>query len=317
MSPAAVTCILAFFLAAIITYVATPFSLRLAIRCGAVRLPRPRDVHVGPMPLWGGAAIYVGALIPPLLALHGIVPPAMAGILLGATVIAVFGMLDDRVDIPAIGQAAVIVAAGLVAALMGARVDFVTDPRGGMIWLGKGAVLAAVAWIFLVTKAVDMVDGLDGLAAGISAIAGASLALMGLGRHQPELAVWAAALSGACVGFLRYNFSPATIFMGTVGAQFLGFMLAGLSIVGPFKMAAAVTLILPILVLGVPVLDAVRVVLVRVAKGRPASAAARDHVHHILLRRWGLSQRATVVVLYITSAALSVVALFIFAQIVR
>lgn len=317
MSPAALQSMSVFAVSALMAWVLTPVVLRLAVRFGAVRRPRLRDMHSVPMPLWGGVAIYLAALIPPLIALKGIVPPTMSGILLGATLVAVVGLLDDRMELSALWQALAIVTAAVLAALLGARVEFLSNPRGGMIWLGNWAVPATVAWIFLVTKAVDMVDGLDGLAAGISAIAAASLGLIALGRHEPSLAVWAAGVSGACLGFLRYNFSPASIFMGTVGAQFLGFMLGGLSVVGVFKMAAAVTLVLPLLVLGVPVMDAVRVVTVRVLRGRPAHMAARDHFHHILLKQWGLSQRSAVIVMYTASAVLSAVALFIFASLMR
>ncbi|MGQ9523215.1 MAG: glycosyltransferase family 4 protein [Armatimonadota bacterium] len=317
MNPAGLQSICVFVLSMLTAWALTPTVLRLAVRLGAVRRPRARDMHSVPMPLWGGIAIYLAALLPPLVVLKGVVPPTMLGILLGATLLALVGLVDDWLDLSALSQTAAILAAGTIAALMGARVEFLSNPLGGMIWLGKWAVPATVAWMFLVTKAVDMVDGLDGLAAGISAIAAASLGLIALGRHEPSLAVWAAGVSGACVGFLRYNFSPASIFMGTIGAQFLGFMLGGLSVVGVFKMAAAVTLVLPLLVLGVPVADAVRVVTVRLLMGRPAHMAARDHFHHILLKHWGLSQRTAVFVMYAASAALSATALFIFASLMR
>jgi|YNPNPStandDraft_1061719.scaffolds.fasta_scaffold02556_7 UDP-GlcNAc:undecaprenyl-phosphate GlcNAc-1-phosphate transferase len=317
MGPATLQCAVVFAASLVMAFLTTPIVLRLAVRFGVVRRPRQRDIHTVPMPLWGGIAIYFSALIPPLIALRGIVPPTMTGILIGATLVAVAGMLDDRLELSALWQSVVILLAGFTAAMLGARVEFISDPRGGMIFLGAWAVPATVAWMFLVTKSVDMVDGLDGLAAGVSAIAAASLGMIALGRHDPSLAVWAAGISGACVGFLKYNFTPASIFMGTVGAQFLGFMLAGLSVVGVFKMAAVVTLVLPLLVLGVPVLDAVRVVALRVLRGQPAHVAAKDHFHHILLKDWGLSTKSAVIVLYVASAIFGLAALFIFAIAVR
>jgi UDP-GlcNAc:undecaprenyl-phosphate GlcNAc-1-phosphate transferase len=151
-------------------------------------------------------------------------------------------------------------------------------------------------------------DGLDGLAAGVSAICGTTLALMSAQVGQYEVTVMAAALVGACLGFLRYNYNPATIIMGTVGAQFLGFVLAAIAIIGTFKIAATVSVALPVLVLGVPIFDGIRVVTQRALKHTPAYLPDKtSHIHHLLINK-GLSQRRAVWVIYGLTFALCTVA---------
>jgi UDP-GlcNAc:undecaprenyl-phosphate GlcNAc-1-phosphate transferase len=172
-------------------------------------------------------------------------------------------------------------------------------------------VLATLFWVGLVTKTVDAIDGLDGLAAGVCAISASTLALMAHAANQPSIAVLAAACVGACVGFLRHNYNPAKIFMSTVGAQFLGLMLAAISIMGAFKIAAAISVLIPVLALGVPIFDYGFVLFRRARSGAPLTAADRRHLHHRLLDR-GLSQRQAVWVIYGATAVLCTVALLVF-----
>jgi UDP-GlcNAc:undecaprenyl-phosphate GlcNAc-1-phosphate transferase len=155
---------------------------------------------------------------------------------------------------------------------------------------------------------MDTIDGIDGLAAGVAGIAGVTLSIIATYEEQPRVALVAAAIAGASIGFLRHNYNPAKIFMGTGGAQLLGFMLASLSIVGAFKTAAALALFIPILVFGVPIFDAAFVVVRRIVSRQPITQADKRHLHHTLLKK-GFSQRQTVWILYTVAAALSLLLL--------
>jgi len=297
--------IFAFVLALVISYVATPWVRRLAIRLNVLAHPGGRRVHTSPMPLWGGIAIYgavtVTCLLAAAFASKGLnLGAPMVGILVSGAVILTVGMLDDMKELSAALQIAAIVGAGILLMTFGVKIEFLSNPFGGPQMVGLGGVLSwlvTLIWIFSLTKMVDFMDGLDGLAAGIGAIAAGVIAIMAYYLAQPHVTLPAAALSGACVGFLRFNFNPAKIFMGTGGSQFIGFTLAALSIIGLFKVAAAMAIALPILVFGVPIFDGVFVVVRRALNRRPIYAADRTHLHHRLLER-GLSHKQAVIVIY-------------------
>jgi UDP-GlcNAc:undecaprenyl-phosphate GlcNAc-1-phosphate transferase len=302
-------CLFAFTLALLSSYLLTPYARSLAKRAGVVREPRARDIHKEPMPLWGGLAIYASTMLVFFALNFRQLEMPVLGILLGGSLIALVGLLDDRYDLSAFHQLLGIGVAAGVAVAFGVRISFISNPFGpGEIELSPlVSVGLTVGWIFFITKAVDIIDGLDGLAAGISGIASGTLALMAISTKQLELAALAATLSGSCVGFLRHNFNPARIFMGTVGAQFLGFCMACIAVSGLFKVAATVAISLPLLVLGVPVFDALFVTVKRVLKRQPLFAAEKGHVHHLLVGR-GLSQRQAVLVLYAVSLCCSLIA---------
>ena len=172
-----------------------------------------------------------------------------------------------------------------------------------------------ILWVFGVAKTVDFIDGLDGLAAGVCAICATTLALMSAAARSPqyEVTIIAATLVGVCVGFLRFNKHPASIIMGTVGAQFLGFTLAAISIIGTFKIAATVSVALPVLVLGVPIFDGIRVVTQRTIARTPAYLPDKtSHIHHILLKKYDGSQRRAVYMIYALTASFCAVALVLF-----
>jgi len=300
--------LLAFIIALAISYVGTPLIRRVAIKLRVMVDPGGRRVHTRPMPLWGGIAIYgafaLTCLVVGELAGSGIgIAAPMRGVLLAGVLLLTVGMMDDMKDLSAGVQALAIVLGGVLLILFGVKIQFLTNPfsRGSMIALGATmSWIVTLVWVFGVTKTVDLMDGLDGLAAGIGAIAAGVLAIMAYYSSQAQVALMGAALCGACVGFLRFNFSPAKIFMGTGGSQFIGFVLAAISIIGAFKMAAAIAIALPILVFGVPIFDAAFVVLKRVVNRRPVHVADRTHLHHRLLDR-GLSQKQAVLVIYVIS----------------
>jgi len=326
-----------FLLALATTYLLTPWVRRLATRAGALDIPDARRVHTEPIPRWGGLAIYIGVAVGMLagLARLYLLAPSdsvflgralqFLGLLLVGTGVLVVGMLDDRKQFSALIQMGALLLAGLVVQLFGVQIEGFAAPIGGKFsearWipLGAWAIPITALWIFVVSKTMDTIDGLDGLAAGVSAIAAFTLALMALQAadllDQPYpnwlIAITAAAIAGAAGGFLRYNFNPARIFMGTGGAQFLGFMLGGLSVIGAFKTATAFAIAIPVLVFGLPFLDAGLAVVRRLLSGQPIHKPDKKHIHHQLLAR-GLNQRQTVLILYGIAAAMAIVALILF-----
>ena len=296
----------AFLLALAIAFLFTPRVRSLACRLNVISQPGGRRTHGRPVPLWGGLAIYAGfALAVVLVSKLGsrwapdiILDKRMFGILVAGAIIATIGMIDDLKELSAGVQTGGILAAAVVLMGFGVRIEFITNPFSegviGLTWLA-GPVTAL--WIFGLTKTVDLMDGLDGLAAGIGAIAAGCLAFIAYHSAQPSVALMAAALSGACIGFLRFNFNPAKIFMGTIGSQFIGFTLAALSIIGAFKVAVAAAIALPILVFGVPIFDAMFVMWKRWKDRRPLHRPDHSHLHDRLMQR-GFSHKQTVLLIY-------------------
>ncbi|NLC57323.1 MAG: undecaprenyl/decaprenyl-phosphate alpha-N-acetylglucosaminyl 1-phosphate transferase [Armatimonadetes bacterium] len=315
-----------FAAAALIAYLLTPWVGKLATRVGAVQTPRARDIHQRAIPRWGGIAMVVafaGAIVlvwwvASLLGVSLVSFPsakrAVVGILLGTLLIAVVGALDDLYDLSPALQLAGQGIAATAAMFLGVKVEFVSnpfDPTGGVLFLGDLGAFITVFWIMGITKAVDLIDGMDGLAAGISAIAAATIALMATTAGQPHVALVAAAAGGGAIGFLRHNFNPARIFMGTVGAYVLGFVLATSSIIGVLKIPVLIAMVVPILALGVPIFDTSFAIVRRARERRPIFAADKGHLHHRLLDR-GLTQRQTVFVLWLVTFCLCAVAFAIF-----
>ena len=308
--------IFAFVMALVISFGATPWVRRLAIRLNVMAQPGGRRVHARPMPLWGGIGIFAAFALTCAVAAKvggdrfnlGI---STTGVVVAGALILTIGLLDDMKELSAPVQALAITCAAIVLMTFGVRIQFVSNPFGlpPMIALGDFvSCIVTLMWVFAVTKTVDFMDGLDGLAAGIGAIASGILAIMAYYSAQPHVALMAAALSGACVGFLRFNFNPAKIFMGTGGSQFIGFVLAAIAIIGAFKVAAAIAIALPILVFGVPILDGVFVVVKRLANRRPIYVADQSHLHHRLLRR-GLTHKQAVLLIYVMCLAVGGTAL--------
>ena len=245
------------------------------------------------------------------------------GVMIAATMLVVVGALDDKYEISALWQSLALILAGVIIILFDVRIDGLTNPftAGGLgphdprRWLALSKPVSwfcTVVWVFGVAKTVDFIDGLDGLAAGVCAICGTTLALMSAHVGQYGVTLIAATLVGSCLGFLRYNYNPASIIMGTVGAQFLGFVLAAISIIGTFKIAATLSVLLPMLVLGVPIFDGIRVVTQRIVTHRPAHMPDKtSHIHHLLINK-GLSQRQAVWCIYVLTASLCSIAFVIF-----
>lgn len=300
----------------------TPAVRRMAFHFGAVDDPKRDDrrVHKEPLPRWGGVAIFGGVLLSLLAVLPfayptGPFPMYLIGILGIGAILVIVGALDDLHQFSAKIQLGVLLLAGLAVQFFGTsegsivQVTGMSWPifavKGDWISFGVWAFPLTAIYIFVVSKTMDTIDGIDGLASGIAAISGITFCIIGSYEGQPRVALISAAVAGASLGFLKHNYNPSRIIMGTGGAQFLGFILAALSIVGTLKTAAAVAIVVPVLVFGIPLFDAVQVVIRRKLSGVPITQADKRHIHHQLLDR-GLSQRQAVWVLYSIAIVLSV-----------
>jgi len=306
-------------LACLLAVLLTPVARRLALRFGAVDQPDGRRVHSSPTPTWGGLAILVAYIVPLLVAavVTHTISMQMVGITVGAALISMMGAVDDLRGLPVVPRLGIQVSVALLVIAFGVRFEGITSPftEAGYVSLGWLSWPATLLWIVFITNAVNWIDGLDGLAAGICAIASGALALMAAENIFATGAVasgmMGAAICGACLGFLPYNFSPAKIFMGDAGAMFLGFVLACTSTVGAFKIPTAVAVLPPALVLGVPIVDMTTTILSRAKNRRPIYRADKSHLHHRLLQA-GLSVPQVVVVLYSAELALCTLAFFLF-----
>ena len=296
----------ALLVAALVALISTPVIRSLAFRIGAVDVPRDtRRIHDHPIPRMGGLAIFFGFILSVLI--FQPLTTELRGMLLGAVVIVILGILDDIFVLPALPKFFVQIGAALIAVLYGNRIDFLSNPNvfsKNPFWeLGWLAVPITVLWIVGITNAVNLIDGLDGLACGVSTISSMTLLVIALSVAEPDVAVLMAALSGACIGFLPYNLNPAKIFMGDTGSTFLGFILAVVSIQGLFKYATIISFAVPFLMLGLPIFDTCFAILRRLSRGQSPMKPDRGHIHHRLIDM-GFSQKQAVAVLYVITAIL-------------
>ena len=306
--------VLAFLVALGVALLLTPAVIAFARRTGALDKPDARKVHVRPIPRIGGIGIYAAFMVSILVQLTfvDLAPEYMTsliGLMVGGTIIVAIGIIDDYCDLPAkvklLGQ---IIAAAVVVIGFDVRIDVITDPLGDYIYLEFLAIPATIFWIVGLTNTVNLIDGLDGLAAGVSSIAALTIFLVAMQEGIPPVAMVTIALAGAAMGFLYYNFNPARIFMGDTGSMFLGFMLAGISVVGAVKSAATIALIVPILALGLPILDTTFAIVRRARNHRPIFKPDKGHLHHRLLAH-GFSQKQAVLLMYVVSALFGLCAL--------
>ncbi len=292
-----------FLLAMFVSYVLTPYIKKLAFKIGAVDKPDNRKVHKKIMPRLGGLAIYVAFMIGCIASLE--MTWDIFGILLGGTMIVALGVADDVYQLPAkvklLGQ----IAAACVLVLFDIRIEWVNNPFGGYFYLDMLSIPLTIFWVISFTNVVNLIDGLDGLAAGVSAIASLTVILVAIQMGYFHVAIMTAALAGAIIGFIRYNFNPATIFMGDTGSMFLGYMLAAISIYGAVKTAATIALIVPAIALGLPILDTAFAIMRRYVNGRPIFQPDKGHLHHRLLAQ-GMSHKEVVLFMYGITAVLCI-----------
>ena len=305
--------LLAMGLAAVVSFLATPLVKTLAYKVGAIDVPKDnRRMHKVPIPRLGGLAIFLAFLLSALV--FADIDRQMQGILLGAVMIVVLGVMDDIMALKALPKLIVQIAAAGVAVYYGCRIQFLSNPNvfSDMTYVNLGwlSVPITIIWIVAITNAVNFIDGLDGLAVGVSAISTASLIVIALMVAEVNIAIILCALFGACLGFIPYNFNPAKIFMGDTGATFLGYILATLSVTGLFKMYAIISFAVPFLILGVPIFDICFAVLRRVAHGQGPMHADRGHIHHRLIDM-GFSQKQSVAIAYMLTAILGLAAVLL------
>ncbi|RQD76928.1 MAG: undecaprenyl/decaprenyl-phosphate alpha-N-acetylglucosaminyl 1-phosphate transferase [Candidatus Syntrophonatronum acetioxidans] len=298
-----------FFLSMLVTLLATPLVIKLAYRVGALDQPDNRKVHRKIMPRLGGGAIYIGFIISLIFFMDFNLQ--VLGIILGGTLILILGAVDDIWGIPPLLKLKGQVVAALVVAAFGVRVNFLSNPFDGFIELGLLTIPFTVLWIVAITNAVNLIDGLDGLASGISTIALATFAVISFFMGQPLVSLMALALVGSVLAFLKYNFFPARVFLGDSGSLFLGFNVASLAVFGLLKGVTMVAFVIPIIVLGVPLFDTLFAVVRRYLQREPIFQADKEHIHHRLLKK-GFSHRQVVVLIYLISLCFSASALLMF-----
>ena len=296
--------------AMVVALIATPVVKSLAFKVGAVDVPKDnRRMHDHPIPRMGGLAIFFGFILSVLLYVE--MTPQFRGMLLGGVIIVVLGIFDDIYALGAKFKLVIQIIAALVAVLSGNVIEIISNPNvfsPNPWWdLGWLSYPATVLWIVAITNAVNLIDGLDGLACGVSTISALTMLVISLAVADAPVAIVMAALAGACIGFLPYNLNPAKIFMGDTGSTFLGFILAVMSIQGLFKFYTIISFAVPFLMLGLPIFDTCFAFIRRIAHGQSPMHPDRSHVHHRLIDM-GFNQKQAVAVLYIISAILGLCA---------
>lgn len=295
----------------ILSFIVTPLIRKLAIATKVISIPKDeRNIHKKPIPLLGGLAIYISFMLLMILK-AGMLSHQENGILIGATIIIIGGAIDDAIDLKPWQKLLFQVAATISLIYYGVTITILTNPffvGGDYISIGLLYIPFTLIWIIGVTNAFNLIDGLDGLAGGIALISCVTIFVIAIMTGRKEVAVFTAILSGAILGFLPYNFNPASIFLGDTGSQLLGFLLAAISIEGTIKSAAAFAIAVPILALGLPIYDTVFAMIRRKINGKPMMQADRGHLHHRLLDM-GLTQRQAVLIMYLISAVLGGIAI--------
>jgi UDP-GlcNAc:undecaprenyl-phosphate/decaprenyl-phosphate GlcNAc-1-phosphate transferase len=277
----------------------TPIVKKLAFRLGATDSPDKRKVHEKVMPRMGGLAIYITFLIG--LIISNPDSPYHWAIITGSVIIVITGILDDIYNLAARVKLVSQIAAALVVVVWGGiDVDFINLPFDGKLQFGVLSIPITILWIVGVTNAINLIDGLDGLAAGVSSIALISISGMAIVMGDVYVMTIGFILLASTLGFLVYNFHPAKIFMGDTGALFLGYMIAVLSLLG-FKNVTFISFIVPIIILGVPMTDTLFAIIRRLVNKTPLAAPDKSHLHHRLLEH-GFTHRQTVLLIYAISA---------------
>lgn len=311
----------AFSLAFLLANITTPISKWLAYKFGAIAYPNEKSMHDKPMPLGGGLSIYIGFVITILIFLPAAIEAnvmQLVGLIIGATIITVVGLLDDIYSLSPKRRILFQVLSALIVILTGTSMDSISIPLiDVVIEFGIFSNVITIIWIVGITNAVNLIDGLDGLAAGVASIAFLSLFAISVLAGDPVVAGMAilltATLSGACLGFLPHNFNPAKIFMGDTGSTFLGFCLAVVSIQTMLKTYTAITLIAAVIVLGLPIFDTFFAIFRRTINRRPISEGDKGHLHHRLMDR-GLSEKKAVLTLYVISGSFGIAGVLIALQ---
>ncbi len=320
---------IAFLLAFIVAFMATPYTIKIAEKIGAVDIPKDkRRMHKKAMPKFGGPAVILGFLVSVIYLLivmsieHTInlfgseeYGKKLLGMFFGIIIISITCVIDDIKTIKPIVKLAGQTLAAIVAVSFGIRIDDISIPFLAVPELKEiFSIIITIGWIVGVTNAINLVDGLDGLSSGISVISAVSLLIIFVLNASPIVAiVLIASLAGALVGFLPFNFTPAKTFIGDTGSNFLGFSLSIISILGVAKTYTAAVIVLPLIVLGLPIFDTIWAIIRRLIKGKSIKAifkADKGHLHHIIVAK-GFSQKQAVLILYGISATFGIFAVIL------
>ncbi|GAV22168.1 glycosyltransferase family 4 protein [Carboxydothermus pertinax] len=297
-----------FAIAFILTLILTPVAKKVAVKLGALDIPDARKIHKAPIPRMGGLAIFLSFTISILLMLP--IDQKILAILAGSIILILFGILDDifslNPKIKLLGQ----IFAAIIPVAFGIKVNYITNPFGGLIWLGDASYLLTIFWIVAIINAINLIDGLDGLASGTAAISAVFIGIAALTRGNATAFYAAAALVGGSLAFLRYNFNPAKIFLGDTGSMFLGYCLGILSVMGTAKSPTLISIFIPVLVMAIPIFDTLFAIIRRFFAGRPIFKPDKGHLHHCILEL-GYSQRKTVLIIYLLNIFLGIVALYV------
>ena len=296
----------------LLAFLSTPFVKKLAKKIGAIDIPKDkRRMHTDSVPLIGGLAIFLGFLVSTVLFAE--IDIKIIAILSGALIMVMLGVFDDKYALGAKFKLMIQIIAAAIPVIAGVRIERIILPflKSGGIEFGWLAYPITILWIVALTNAVNLIDGLDGLAAGVSAIASFSMFLIALMQGNYLIAVMCAALVGACCGFLPYNFSPASIFMGDTGSTFLGFVMASLSVLGLFKIHAIISFAVPFIAFGIPIFDTSFAIFRRIKEHRPIMSPDRGHLHHRLVDM-GFSHKQAVLIIYAICIVLGAVAVLSF-----
>ncbi|TFE24766.1 MraY family glycosyltransferase [Cohnella luojiensis] len=292
-----------------------PFVRRFAIRVGFVDRPTRRKIHEEPIPLSGGVAIFAGVVVTSFLFMGH--PALFRTILIGGLALVAIGLIDDgyksrSLEFPVWPRLLVYIGVAFVPIMQGISIQGISSPSSSAMILFSPALAAlfTIIWVFALINMLNFIDGIDGLASGVCVISSLTLFAASLIFNHASTAVVAVALAGSCLAFLAYNFHPARIFMGDAGATFLGYTLAVTAIDGTLKGATILSLSVPMLALGVPILDTVIVFSRRLLEGKGLHRADNLHTHHSLMK-WGLTQVQTVSFLYLIAAVFSLLSIVI------
>jgi len=294
----------AFTVAFVIALIATPYAKKISIKLKAIDHPKARGLQKEPIPRIGGLAIVTGFLVS-MLAVAPFFEEfrtiQFLGFIVGAVIIAILGILDDIYDLSAKIKIVVQLIAALIVVFTGTTIEMLAWPFNDTVdYLYTLSIPLTVVWIIGITNAVNLIDGVDGLAAGVSSICSFFLMVLCILTGSPMAVVFTAALAGSSLGFLPRNFNPAEIYMGDTGSTFLGYVLAVSSVMGLFKTYTMLAMLVAVLALALPILDTAFAMIRRYLKGLPLMSADRGHLHHRLIDR-GYSQKQAVIILYMAS----------------
>lgn len=297
--------LIAFLVSVTVVLWTIPDVKTIGLKLGIVDRPNSRKIHTSPVVRVGGISIFAGTIAALLIVwlLGGFSSLSPQGekeiwtVIMGGICFFAIGFADDLFNLTPISRLLMQLLVASVCWFMGVRINFLSVPFDGLVQIGWLSLPITVIWLVGMANAINWIDGVDGLAAGVSGIGAVVMLVVALFMNQSAAALIVAALAGSALGFLRYNFNPAQIFMGDGGAYFMGFILAAVGVIGLVKVTAVTAVLLPYLILAVPILDMSAVIFSRICKGKSPFIADKSHLHHWLLKA-GISQRQTVLFIY-------------------